>query len=252
MNTSSTASEAGGFKALVLAGGRGKRLNEQTSGENKCLLRFGGKHLIQYSLDNAVQQKASEIVVVVGYLAEKIINKFGNSYKGTPLQYVIQWEQRGLVHAIRCSRDALGDSDFLLLLGDEFLMDADRSLLIETFNRTGAFAVCGVIGVDDVSQIRKTYSILYDEDSKRILRLIEKPRNPPNRFMGTGNIMFSNGILDYIDSTPINQQRGEQELPDLIQCAIDDGREVLFCPVASTYVNVNTPEDALVIKTLTD
>ena len=70
------------LKALILAGGNGKRLKDNTADSNKCMLKFGGKYLIQYSLDNAVKLDVTEIVIVVGYLAEQIINEFGNCYSG--------------------------------------------------------------------------------------------------------------------------------------------------------------------------
>jgi dTDP-glucose pyrophosphorylase len=239
------------LKALILAGGRGKRLNSYMKEENKCMLKFGEKHLIEYSLENAVKLNVEEIIIVVGHLAERIINTFGNSYKGVPIKYVIQWEQQGLVHAIACSKNALDGSDFVLFLGDEFLPDSDHRPLLEQFSEEEACAVCGVIKVDDIKQISKTYSILFDHDSNRIFRLIEKPSNPQNNIMGTGNIIFKNEIFDYIESTPINQQRNEKELPDLIQCAIDDGKKILYHYLSSPYVNVNTPDDVTIIENIT-
>ena len=181
------------------------------------MLQFGGKPLIEYSLENAVELNVEEIIIVVGHLAEGIINTFGNSYNGVPVKYVIQWEQQGLVHAVECSRDALLNSDFILFLGDEFFLNPNHRSLIEPYSEEGAFAVCGVIKVDDITEIRKTYSILFDSDSRRIFRLIEKPGKPQNNLMGTGNIVFKNEILNYIDRTPINQERGEKELPDLVK-----------------------------------
>jgi NDP-sugar pyrophosphorylase family protein len=251
MKTSSIESEKSRMKALILAGGRGKRLGDSTHEENKCLFNFGGKPLIEYSLENAIKMDVDEILILVGHLAERIINRFGNSYKGKPIKYVIQWDQKGLVHAMECSKSTIGDSNFILLLGDEFLIEPNHKALIEQFIKEDAFAVCGVIPVDDVSRISKTYSVLFDPASRRILRLVEKPKNPLNNLMGTGNIVFRKGIFDYIPMTPINQQRNEKELPDLIQCAIDDGKKVLYYPFASTYVNVNTPEDVTVIKEIT-
>ena len=62
------------MKALVLAAGRGSRLGDGTAAMNKCMLRLGGKPLVQYSLENAVRAGISEIVVVVGYRAQDIIN----------------------------------------------------------------------------------------------------------------------------------------------------------------------------------
>ena len=251
MKNSSTRTENKSLKALILAGGRGKRLSSHAKGENKCMLQFDGKPLIEYSLENAVGLNVDEIIIVVGHLAEGIINTFGNSYNGVPVKYVIQWEQQGLVHAIACSREALVNSDFILFLGDEFFLNPNHRTLIELYSEEGAFAVCGVIKVKDITEIRKTYSILFDSDSRRIFRLIEKPRTPQNNLMGTGNILFKNEILNYIDMTPINQQRGEKELPDLIQCAVDDGKKVLYHQLASTYVNVNTSADITIINEIT-
>jgi len=250
MSTSSSRTDQFSLKALILAGGRGKRLNEFTKEINKCMMPFNGKPLIEYSLENAVKAGVNDIIIIVGHLAEQIINAYGNSFKGLPITYVIQKEQLGLVHAIECAKAAIGSSDFILLLGDEFFHSADHQALTDFFHKEDAFAVCGVIKVDDMKTISKTYSILYDKDSQRIFRLIEKPRNPANNLMGTGNILFKNEILNYIDKTPINPARGERELPDLIQCAVDDGEKVFFQVIASRYVNVNTPEDVTIIKNM--
>jgi dTDP-glucose pyrophosphorylase len=61
--------------------------------------------------------------------------------------------------------------------------------------------------------------------------------------MGTGNCIFRSEILSYIDETPINHHRGEKELPDLIQCAVDDGNTVKSFVLGDMYFNVNSLED---------
>ncbi len=58
-----------------------------------------------------------EIIIVVGYRAEEIINTYGTQYKNKKIKYVIQWERKGLVHAIECAKEAVGGDDFLLLPG---------------------------------------------------------------------------------------------------------------------------------------
>jgi dTDP-glucose pyrophosphorylase len=115
--------------------------------------------------------------------------------------------------------------------------------MIEQFHSEGLFVVCGVVHEPNLDQIRKTYAVIQDEKERRIYRLIEKPRHPPNRIRGTGNCIFQPAIFDYLDLTPINQNRGEKELPDLIQCAIDDGQPVKSFDIGSDYININTPED---------
>jgi glucose-1-phosphate thymidylyltransferase len=231
------------MKALVLAGGRGSRLNEVTAERNKCMCEFRGRNIIEYNLDNALKARVDEIVILVGYKAETIINRFGNRYQGVPVRYVIQWERKGVVHAIECCRTAIDGEDFLLLLADEILLEPRHEQMVEAFRDPGIFALCGTVRVEDLNQVRKTYTVIRDERDGRIHRLVEKPRTPLNDIQGTGNCLFRNGIFDYIPHTPINQIRQEKELPDLIQCTIDDGKVVREFEICAWYTNVNTMEE---------
>jgi len=231
------------MKALILAGGRGNRLNSYSNGHNKCMLRLFGKPLVQYSLENAVRAGVSEIVLVVGYQTEEIINEFGNRFQDTRIRYVIQHDPRGVVDAIERCRAAVGNSDFMLFLADEILRNPRHIDMIERFYSEDLFVICGVVNEPDINEIRKTYAVIQDEKERRIYRLIEKPRNPHNHIRGTGNCIFRPAIFDYIGLTPINQSRGEKELPDLIQCAVDDGHLVKSFEIGNDYININTPDD---------
>lgn len=231
------------LKALVLAAGRGHRLEPRSQEVNKCMLPLAGRPLIEYSLQNAIRAGVGEIVVVVGYRAEEIINHFGTNFRGTPVRYVIQAERRGVVHAMESARDAVGESDFMLFLADEILSRPNHERMLAQFRDEALFAVCGIVRVRDRSQIRKNYALFADESSGRIYRLIEKPRAPMNDIMGTGNCVLRAAIFEFVERTPINAERGERELPDLIQCAVDAGHVVKFVDIGEGYVNINTPED---------
>ena len=231
------------MKALILAAGRGSRLGEHPDDGNKCMLRLFGKPLVEYSLENAVRAGVDEIVMVVGYRAEAIINAFGIEYRGTRIRYVIQQERRGLVHAIECAKESVGDNDFMLFLADEILWAPNHEAMVRTFEEDELFVICGVVHEEDAAEIQKTYAVIEDDRDRRIYRLVEKPRRPHNDVRGTGNCIFRSKIFDYIDLTPINQSRNEKELPDLIQCAIDDGLAVRAFDIGDVYVNINTPED---------
>ena len=231
------------MKAVILAAGRGKRLKEATEPVNKSMLKFNGRHLIEYSLETARLSKVDEIIIVVGYRAEDIVNQFGIQYENIKIRYVIQEQQKGLVNALEYTRDALNGDDFILLLADEILIHPNPMEMIETFQKEKLFVLCGVTRVEDKSQISKTYTVICNEDDNRIYRLIEKPRNPFNNIMGTGNCIFKNEIFDYVPYTPINYMRKEKELPDLIQCTIDDGNPVKLFYINAQYVNINTLED---------
>ena len=239
------------MKALILAAGRGDRLGIKDESRNKCMLKLRGGYVIEYSLASIASMDIEETIIVVGHQAESIINAFGTSYDignsgfggwGMPIRYVFQREQKGLVHAIDCAKDALGGEDFALFLGDEVLINPKHEAMLKKFEEEELFAICGVLVERDRKKICGTYAVLQDEDGK-MYRLIEKPRNPPNDIKGTGNCIFRNQILSFIERTPIHPERGERELPDLIQCAIDGGQLVKSFIICDEYANINTDDD---------
>jgi dTDP-glucose pyrophosphorylase len=235
-------------KALILAAGRGRRLQPRSDERNKCMLRLFGRPLIEYSLENAVRAGATEIVAVVSYRAEQIINAYGIEHGGVRVQYVLQEDPKGLVHAIECSQEAIGGEDFMLFLADEILWAPRHAEMVRKFEEDRLTVICGVVKETDPDEIRKTYAVIEDDRDQRIYRLIEKPRNPPNQIRGTGNCIFRSRIFDYVPLVPINQNRQERELPDLIQCAIDDGLAVKSFDIGDGYVNINTPEDIAIAE----
>jgi len=78
------------MKALILAAGRGKRLDELSVDNNKCMVRIMDRPVIEYSLDCVVSTDIDQIIIIIGYRAEDVINHLGNYYKGKKLRYVIQ------------------------------------------------------------------------------------------------------------------------------------------------------------------
>ena len=228
------------MKSIVLAAGHGERLQDISKG-NKCMLLLNGKPVLNRSLSYAESIGVDEIILVVGYRAEDIINDYGLSFKDIPIRYVIQKEQNGIVNAIDECRELIGSDDFLLLLGDEIISNPNHIAMKKYFDKhRNVFILCGVVSIKNTSRISETYSIL--TVNQQIYRLIEKPSFTPNDLMGTGNCFFRHGALDYISLTPVNKRRGreEKELVDLIQCAVDDGKQVEWFTVGKKYENVNS------------
>ncbi len=120
--------------------------------------------------------------------------------------------------------------------------------MVEKFEAENLTVICGVVHEPNSDEIRKTYAVIEDDRDQRIYRLIEKPRNPPNKIRGTGNCIFRSQIFEFVPLTPINQNRKERELPDLIQCAIDDGLAVKSFDIGEGYVNINTPADVAIAE----
>src|SRR4030042_6896946 len=152
------------MRALILAGGRERRLDELSEKKNKCMIEVGGRPIIENSIQYVIKTNISEIIIVVGYKAEEIINYFGNEYKGKKKKYVIQWEQEGLVHAIEYAKEAVAGDDFMLLLADEVIINQKNSHMIEEFNKGEVFAICGVLNVENKEYIRRTYTLIHDKN----------------------------------------------------------------------------------------
>lgn len=246
------------MKALVLAAGKGTRFagsrdahfGSQQAPAHKCLTQIGHRRVADFSLDTAVDLGVDEIVMVVGYLAETIQAVYGSTYRGVPITYTYQHEQRGLVHAMMCGREALGTADFWLFLGDEVLVDANHHVMQQSFHTQAAFLVCGMVPTTDPERIRKNYTLAFDEESRRIWRLVEKPLRPFTPYIGTGHCVFRNEILRYMELMPTDPRTGNKELAGLIQYAIDVGEKVLCHSFNEMfhYVNINTYEDYLKLE----
>lgn len=236
------------MKALILAGGNGKRLKEKTFEINKCMLQVNGRYLIEYSLESAYRN-ADEIVILVGYRSEQIILAFGYEYKGKKISYVLQSEQKGMVNAIECSRDEIGSSDFMIFLGDEVLIKSRHGDMLKKYKDEKLFGICGVAEVDDKEHIKKTYSISVGTEDT-IQKLIEKPESPFNNFMGTGNCVFSNRFFEYIEKTPLSTSSYERTFPDVIQTAVDFGERVKHFVLCDKYFNINYINDFVIAEDL--
>ncbi len=106
------------MKAIILAAGRGKRLKPFTDNNHKCLIEIGGRTLIDRCLSTLSDSGVKEIVIVVGHLKEKIIEKTGSGFKDTNIRYIINEEyERGSILSLWHARCELND--------DVIILDAD-------------------------------------------------------------------------------------------------------------------------------
>lgn len=108
------------MKAIILAAGRGERLGDAAAGRPKCLLRFGGKTLLQRHIENLDRPDAGRIVVVTGYRHEQIEAALAQIESRVPVETVANPDyELGSIVSLHCARDFLADGT------DTILMDAD-------------------------------------------------------------------------------------------------------------------------------
>lgn len=228
------------MKAVILAGGKGQRIVKVTGGENKCLLEVHKKPIILYHIEHLLEiDEITECIIVVGYHAEEVMRVVGNSYGNKRITYCFQKEQKGLIHALECAKYAIGNEDFFMVLGDEYVVGNHYRQAIRDFKSLGVACMIGVIEADNIEQVKKTYTFRSEENG-RIYDFIEKPKHPYNRMMGTGNVIMRADVMERLCEIPVNTVRGERDLVDLFNLLKS---EISYFYVGARYINVNTQED---------
>lgn len=229
------------MKAVVLAAGRGSRLGELTRTHNKCMIEYRGMPIIEHTVARLASLPGiDEIVIVVGYRADTVVRHFGAHYHGTPITYHEQPQQRGLVDALQCAAPSVKGSPFLLLLGDEVMVDPRLDELLDETCRYDA--VLGAVPGQPEELIRRTYTLLFGAD-RLVHRLIEKPVAALNDLMGTGIVALPADAFELIERTPVSPARAERDLPGVLQTIVDEGRRVGWFPVCTAYANINYDDD---------
>lgn len=231
------------MKGVVLAGGRGSRITDLTKGSSKCLLKIANESIVSQNVRRLCNlDEVSECIVVVGYDAEAIMRNLGNCCNSKKISYCIQQEQKGLINALEAAVMAIGNSDFFMALGDEYVIDDNYVEAVSEFYKNDYDCLIGIIDAEDPEQVKKTYTFRRDMEGN-MSSFIEKPANPFNTFKGTGNVIFKNKIVQFLKEVPVNRLRGEKELVDLFNLLLDKERTIGSFIVGSSYFNVNTKEE---------
>lgn len=117
--------------AVILAGGLGTRLRSIVSGLPKPMAPIQGRPFLEYQLDYWINQGINRFVLSVGYRSQIIIDYFGDNYKTSKLDYVIETSPLGTGGGLLLAVDKVKkDTSFLLLNGDTYFT-VDLKRLIE-------------------------------------------------------------------------------------------------------------------------
>jgi UDP-N-acetylglucosamine diphosphorylase / glucose-1-phosphate thymidylyltransferase / UDP-N-acetylgalactosamine diphosphorylase / glucosamine-1-phosphate N-acetyltransferase / galactosamine-1-phosphate N-acetyltransferase len=223
------------MKAVVLVAGKGTRMEPLTSGCPKVMLQVANKPILEHILNSAIDAGIEGFVFITGYLEEQIREYFGDGSKwGVSIEYIRQQEQLGTANAIGCVKGHV-DGAFLVLNGDMLIGQEDLKSLV---SRTEEAVIC-VKEVDNPSD----FGVLETENS-RVVRIIEKPKNPPTNLANAGIYLFRQSIFDFIDRTQLSV-RNEFEITDSIQMLIDSGETVGYSPLEGRWIDIGYSWDLL-------
>lgn len=120
------------MQAVILAAGKGTRLRPLTLKVPKPLVLLNNRPILEHTL-NVLPDKVDEVILVVGYLGDKIRNYFGDNFRGKRIRYTTQKDQLGTFHALRQAKKFM-KGDFLILMADDIYSKKDLTNLAKSKN----------------------------------------------------------------------------------------------------------------------
>ncbi|MDQ2052611.1 UTP--glucose-1-phosphate uridylyltransferase AglF [Natronolimnohabitans sp. A-GB9] len=226
------------MKAVVLAAGEGTRLRPLTEDKPKGMVEVDDQPILTHCFDQLIDLGADELVVVVGYLKEVIIDHYGDEYRGVPITYTHQREQKGLAHALLSVEEHI-DDDFMLILGDNiFNANLEDVVRRQQEDRADAAFLVEEVPWDEASR----YGVCDTNKYGEITDVIEKPDDPPSNLVMTGFYTFSPAIFHACHLVQPSD-RGEYEISDAIDLLIQSGRTIDAIALDGWRIDVGYPED---------
>lgn len=208
------------MKGLILSGGKGSRLRPFTYTNAKQLVPIANKPVLFYAIDQLVECGITDIGLIVGDTADQVKAAVGDgSALGARVTYIQQDTPLGIAHAVKIAHSYLGDSRFVLYLGDNFVLGG-ITRFVDSFLANRANSQILLHPVDNP----QAFGIAQFIDGK-IARIVEKPADPPTNLAVIGVYMLDSSVFDVIERQQPSG-RGELEITDTLQGLIDRGLKV--------------------------
>ncbi len=211
------------MKVVIPAAGAGKRLYPHTYTKPKPMVSVAGKPIIGHILDKMLDLDPEEVIIVVGYMRDKLISyitaNYADSFK--KITFVEQEQQLGLGHSIYVTRKAVGDSPILIALGDMIFKDGYSEFLRQHLGNGSCSGSIGVKAIDNPEH----YGIVYLNSDNTISRLVEKPRQSTSN-LGIAGVYFIEDtprLFDALEYVVSSSHSGEAQLTDALQRAVENG-----------------------------
>ena len=240
------------MKGIILHGGHGTRLRPLTHTGPKQLLPIANKPMSEYCLDSLKNAGITDITIVVGGVGSNKVKEYYGDGKnfGVKLSYITQDSPKGIAHAVRLCKDFIGTEKFVVFLGDNIIqksIDEYANNFIDS-DDDAAILLCKV---DNPAQ----FGIAEIEDDK-IIKLTEKPKNPPSNLAITGIYFLTPIIFDLIDNLKPSW-RNELEITDALDDLLKENDNISYEIITDYWKDTGTPEDIIhangeIIKKMTE
>lgn len=214
------------MQAVIPAAGEGVRMRPLTLTTPKPLLKVGGKPILQHIIE-ALPKNVDELIVVVGYLGQQIIDHFGDSFGGKKITYVWQKEKTGTARALQLCKPYLKTGRFLFL-------NADDLINRETLERALTHDLCIVTTYREDWQ---KWGILELNENGTVKNFVEKPEVFVSNIANTNIMVLDERIFEF---EPDLHATGEFYLTTMVQKLAQ--KYPIYTEEASRWIPIGTPE----------
>jgi bifunctional UDP-N-acetylglucosamine pyrophosphorylase/glucosamine-1-phosphate N-acetyltransferase len=189
------------MQAVIMAAGKSTRTYPLTMNKPKPLLKVLDRTVLEHNLDQ-LDGLVDEVIIVVGFMKEAIMDKFGDKYKRMKLTYVVQKEQLGTGHALQCAKSFINER-FIVLNGDDIVSRIDIAALIDNHD----YAIL----VKEVEDVTRFGAVMIEKD--RVKGIVEKPSTNISKYANVAVYLFD---IDVFRIELQKSARGEFEITDYV------------------------------------
>lgn len=230
-------------KGIILAGGRGTRLDPATKVVCKQLLPVYDKPLIYYPLSVLMLSGIREILIIsTPEDTPRLHELLGDgSDLGVVFEYVVQPRPEGIAQAFLLGSDFIGNSNVALILGDNIFFGHGLTELLQS---AGAKETGATIFAYSVAEPQR-YGVVEFDTQFNAISIQEKPRRPRSHYAVTGLYFYDSHVVEFARSTSPSQ-RGELEITDINRMYLEIGTlEVKIMGRGMAWLDTGTPQSLL-------
>ena len=228
------------MKGIILHGGHGTRLRPLTHTGPKQLLPIANKPMSEYCVEAIRDCGISEIAIIIGGIgSNKVKEYYGDGSKfNVKITYIEQDEPKGIAHAINLCKEFIQNEKFLVFLGDNIIQKSinDISQKFESSDNDALILLCEVENPEQFG--------IADVKENKIVKIMEKPKNPPTNLAVTGIYFLTSKIFN-IFSRLKPSWRNELEITDALQMMLEEKNRVDFEMITDYWKDTGTPGDII-------